>query len=72
METLDEYIERQFKGIIEPMFRASAEAHFRYGVKWQEKHTEEILRRFIQSERLQFKQKQGDLSIKELIIELEK
>jgi len=45
---------------------------FKAGIKLQEKHTEEILRRFIQNERLQFKQKQGDLSIKELIRELEK
>lgn len=36
------------------------------------RYTENILRKYIQSERLQFKQRQGDFTIEQLLIELEK
>jgi len=37
-----------------------------------ERHTKQMIVNFLRSERLQFKQKQGDLSIDELLIELKK
>ena len=36
------------------------------------KYTKQILTKFLQSERLQFKQKQGDFSIDQLLTEIEK
>lgn len=35
-------------------------------------YTKQILTKFLQSERLQFKQKQGDFSIDQLLTEIEK
>ena len=34
-ETLEEYIERETQGLIEPNLRAAAKAFLNYGAKWQ-------------------------------------
>ena len=45
-ETLEEYIERETQGLIEPNLRAAAKAFLNYGAKWQQERMyskEEVL-----------------------------
>ena len=38
-ETLEEYIERETQGLIEPNLRAAAKAFLNYGAKWQQQRS---------------------------------
>ena len=52
-ETLEEYIKRETKSIIEPNLRASAISFLRYGAKWQQERSyneEEVLRLLVKRE----------------------
>jgi hypothetical protein len=60
-ETLEEYIERETKSIIEPSLRAAAKSFLNYGAKWQQKqsYSEQeafnMLMEFWKEERPEFK-----------------
>ena len=48
-ETLEEYIERNTEGIIEPGVRALAQSYLRYGAQWQQErmYSEEEVKEFM-------------------------